>query len=178
MAEDKKIEETKENISETQSTENVSESQENPAKPLKQKVRHRFKNFFSEFGKFLRQGNVMDLAVAFVVGAAFKAIVSSLVADIIMPLIAAIGGVSVSDWAVVLNNTADGTPNILHYGAFIQTVIDFVIISLAIFVGLRTLMRMRTFMEKGTKVIKEKVELIIKDNDDDKNASTHDGETK
>jgi len=133
-------------------------------KPSNLKFGQRVKNFFKEFGKFLQQGDVIDLAVAFVVGAAFRAIVSSLVADIIMPLVAAIGGVSVADLSVVLNYSADGTPNVLNYGSFIQTIIDFIIIAFAIFVALRTMIKMRTLVDKSAKLVKEKIEvLVVKD---------------
>jgi len=131
-------------------------------KPKKPKLRQRIRGFFKEFGQFLKQGDIVDLAVAFVVGAAFRAIVSSLVADIIMPLIASIGGVSVADWAVVLNYAADGTPNLLNYGKFIQAVIDFVIIALSIFVAVKALKGVRGIVGKGAKAVKDTLGEITK----------------
>jgi len=139
--------------------EDNSQKEEKQKKP---KLRVRFRAFFKDFAQFLKQGDVVDLAVAFVVGAAFRAIVSSLVADIIMPLIAAIGGVSVADWTIVLNYAADGTPNLLNYGKFIQAVIDFVIIALSIFVAVRALKGFRGIVGKSAKAVRETLGEITK----------------
>ncbi|MBO4795371.1 MAG: large conductance mechanosensitive channel protein MscL, partial [Clostridia bacterium] len=89
--------------------------------------------FWKDFKDFISKGNVIDLAVAVVIGAAFNKIVSSFVNDIIMPLISlAVGGKSVADWKWIITEqvvAADGTvttaENALRYGAFIQNVIDF-----------------------------------------------------
>lgn len=107
--------------------------------------------FWKDFKKFITQGNVVDMAVGVVVGGAFKSIVSSLVADIITPLLSLlIGKASFQDLKYVLREGSeavlaeDGTviseavdPTTLNYGMFIQYVIDFIIISLAIFVVLK-----------------------------------------
>lgn len=88
-----------------------------------------------EFKEFAIKGNVIDMSVGIVIGAAFGKIVSSFVADIIMPPIGVIvGGVDFSKLAVTLKAAAGNTPAVtLNYGNFIQTTVDFTIIAAAIF---------------------------------------------
>lgn len=88
-----------------------------------------------EFKEFALKGNVIDLAVAVIIGGAFGKIVSSLVADIIMPPIGLLlGGVDFTDLKLVLKQGAEGVdPVTLNYGFFIQQVIDFIIIAFAVF---------------------------------------------
>lgn len=100
----------------------------------------------SEFKEFAMRGNVVDLAVGVVIGAAFGKIVGSLVNDIIMPAVGYfVGGVDFSDLAFTLKEaTVDAAgaevPAVLvKYGAFIQTVVDFVIIAFAIFVAVKVM---------------------------------------
>ena len=104
----------------------------------------------SEFKEFAIRGNVVDLAVGVVIGAAFGKIVASLVNDIIMPSIGfAVGGVNFSDLAIELKAAtvdAAGTavPAVLvKYGAFIQTIVDFLIIAFAIFVAVKVINRLK-----------------------------------
>lgn len=90
------------------------------------------KKFVEEFQKFALRGNVVDLAVAVVIGGAFGTIVSSLVDNIIMPLVGVlIGGVDFSSLTVSV-----GEANVA-YGVFLQSVLDFVIIAFAIFVAVK-----------------------------------------
>ena len=103
-----------------------------------------------EFKEFIAKGNVIDLAVGVVIGAAFGKIVTALVDGIVMPIVGvALGGVSVTDWKVVLKpETVDATGKkiaevAVRYGAFIQTLIDFVVIALVIFLVLKAYNRMR-----------------------------------
>ncbi len=96
--------------------------------------------FISDFKSFVMRGNVVDMAVGVIIGGAFGKIVSSLVADIIMPPIGLLlGGVNFSELAVTLKTAADAAPVTINYGTFIQTVIDFLIIALAIFSVIRVL---------------------------------------
>jgi len=92
-------------------------------------------SFISEFKKFALRGNVVDLAVGIIIGAAFGKIVSSLVGDMIMPPIGILlGGVDFSDLAITLKSATANTPAVaISYGRFIQTIIDFLIIAFAIF---------------------------------------------
>jgi len=106
----------------------------------------------SEFREFIAKGNVLDLAVGVVIGAAFGKIVSALVDGIIMPLVGLLlGGVSVSDWKYVIAPAvvdASGkvtTPeSAIAYGAFIQAIVDFLIIAFVIFLVIKAYNRMRT----------------------------------
>jgi large conductance mechanosensitive channel len=92
----------------------------------------------NEFKKFALQGNVMDLAIAVIIGAAFGKIIASLVGDILMPLIGLLlGGVDFSSLAITVGDAA------IKYGAFMQAIIDFVIIALVIFMLVRTMNSMK-----------------------------------
>ena len=88
-----------------------------------------------EFRDFISKGNVLDLAVAVIIGAAFGKIVTSFVNDILMPPIGILmGGVDFKDLTVVLKNAVGEVPAVtLNYGMFIQNVIDFLIIALCVF---------------------------------------------
>lgn len=108
----------------------------------------------SEFKEFISRGNVVDLATAVVIGAAFGKIVTAMVDGIVMPLIGfSTGGVSVSDWKYVLSPaTVDATGKevaevAIRYGAFIQTMIDFLLIALVIFLVLKAYNRVRKPVE-------------------------------
>jgi large conductance mechanosensitive channel len=101
-----------------------------------------------EFKAFIAKGNVLDLAVAVIIGAAFATIVASLTADLIMPLVgAAFGGMDFSDKYVVLSGAAEpgtsleaaraGGANVFAWGNFISTVINFVILAFVIFLLVR-----------------------------------------
>ena len=98
-------------------------------------------SMMSEFRDFAMRGNVVDMAVGIVIGGAFGKIVTSFVNDVLMPPIGmAIGGVDFSDLAVVLKEAAGEAEAVtLNYGAFIQTVLDFVIIAFAIFMVVKAM---------------------------------------
>ena len=98
-----------------------------------------------EFKEFIMRGNVIDLAVGIVIGAAFGKIVSSLVADIIMPPLGlVIGGVNFTDLKVVLGPPlSGGEPVTLNYGNFIQVLFDFVIVAFAIFLVVKMVNRLK-----------------------------------
>jgi large conductance mechanosensitive channel len=102
-------------------------------------------SFMSEFKAFAVRGNVVDLAVGVIIGAAFGKIVSSFVADVVMPPLGlAIGGVDFSKLAVILKDNADPTKIVaLRYGVFLQSVFDFIIIAFVIFVVVKMINRMR-----------------------------------
>ncbi|HOP03603.1 MAG TPA: large-conductance mechanosensitive channel protein MscL [Tenuifilaceae bacterium] len=91
--------------------------------------------FVKEFKQFAIRGNVIDMAVGVIIGAAFGKIVSSIVKDVIMPPIGfIIGGVDFSDLKISFKALKEGAePVTINYGIFIQTVIDFLIIALVIF---------------------------------------------
>ena len=90
------------------------------------------KSFREEFKEFIAQGNVMNLAVGIIIGGAFTAIVNSLVGDIIMPLVgAAMGGVDFASLAITVGEGEHAAQ--IGYGAFIQAIIDFILIALVVF---------------------------------------------
>lgn len=123
----------------------------------------RIKNFFIDFKKFISRGNILDLAVAMVVGSAFTAIVTSLVNDIIMPFICAIFGSATVEELYFLVNGAE-----IYYGKFIQAIINFLLVALVLFIVLRLVMNAsnafkRTITEYPTKEEKKQLkELGIK----------------
>ncbi|TWE01339.1 large conductance mechanosensitive channel [Pseudomonas sp. AG1028] len=102
-------------------------------------------SIINEFKAFAVKGNVVDMAVGIIIGAAFGKIVSSFVGDVIMPPLGLlIGGVDFSDLAITLKAAEGDIPAVvLAYGRFIQTVIDFIIIAFAIFMGVKAINRLK-----------------------------------
>ena len=100
---------------------------------------------FKEFKKFAVKGNVVDMAVGIIIGAAFGKIVSSFVSDIIMPPIGALlGGVNFSKLTITLKKATEATGAItINYGIFINTIIDFLIIAFAIFIMVKQINRLK-----------------------------------
>lgn len=99
----------------------------------------------SEFKAFAVKGNVLDMAVGIIIGAAFGKIVSSFVGDVIMPPIGLlIGGVDFTDLAITLKAAEGDLPAvILSYGKFIQTLLDFLIVAFAIFMAVKVINRLK-----------------------------------
>lgn len=96
------------------------------------------KNFIEEFKAFAMKGNVIDLAVAVIIGAAFGKIVASLVENIIMPAIGILlGGVDFTNWSLKVGDA------VITYGVFIQSIFDFTIIALVIFMVVRALAKLQ-----------------------------------
>ncbi|NCA68318.1 MAG: large conductance mechanosensitive channel protein MscL [Clostridia bacterium] len=120
--------------------------------------------FASDFKTFISKGNVIDLGVAVVIGAAFNKIVTSLVNDIIMPLISLIaGGLNVTDWKWIIKEAQyDVAGNItkaetsLNYGNFIQNIIDFIIVAFTIFIVLRAFTKLQNRRMKNEKGLEHK----------------------
>ncbi|WON76662.1 large-conductance mechanosensitive channel protein MscL [Serratia sp. UGAL515B_01] len=102
-------------------------------------------SILKEFREFAMRGNVVDLAVGVIIGAAFGRIVSSLVADIIMPPLGLlIGGVDFKKFHLVLREAEGNVPAVvMNYGAFLQNIFDFVIVALAIFMAIKLMNKMR-----------------------------------
>jgi large conductance mechanosensitive channel len=102
-------------------------------------------SLFKEFKEFAMKGNVLDMAVGVVIGAAFGKIVSSLVADIITPALGkVIGGVDFKDLAFSLGTDPAGEPILVKYGVFMQNIFDFIVIAAAIFLALRAINKLKT----------------------------------
>lgn len=106
-----------------------------------------------EFKEFAVKGNVVDMAVGIIIGAAFGKIVSSVVGDVIMPPIGALlGGVDFSSLAITVKEGAGSVPAVvIRYGKFIQTVIDFTIIAFAIFMIVKALNKLKKKEEEAAK---------------------------
>lgn len=104
-----------------------------------------------EFKEFAVKGNMMDMAVGIIIGAAFGKIVSSLVADVIMPPLGLlIGGIDFSAMGVLLKEGVGTTPpTVLRYGVFIQALLDFLIVAIAIFLLVKGVNRLRRTKEEA-----------------------------
>ena len=101
------------------------------------------KGFMTEFKEFISKGNVMDMAVGIIIGGAFTAIVTALVEKILMPIIGAIcGGMSLEDMSIKDGNAA------IAYGAFIQAIINFLLVAFVLFCIIKALNKAKAAVEK------------------------------
>jgi len=102
-------------------------------------------SILKEFKEFAVKGNAVDMAVGIIIGASFGKIISSLVADVVMPPIGVlVGGVDFTKLAVTLKDAVGDVPAVtLNYGNFIQSVVDFTIIAFAIFVAVKLINRLK-----------------------------------
>ena len=133
-----------------------SEKNQEKLKEFKKKGR----GFFGEFKEFINRGSVMDLAVGVIIGGAFTSIVTSLVNDIIMPLIGLVaGGVNFSNLSFKIDNFFDtGDQAIIAYGNFLQNVANFLLVALCVFLVVKGMNRMRERAEKLRKKEEKKEE--------------------
>ena len=108
-------------------------------------------SMIQEFKAFAMKGNVVDMAVGIIIGTAFGKIVTSLVNDVIMPPIGLLlGGADFSNLSIPLRDAAEGVSAVvLKYGVFINTIIDFVIVALAIFLLVRAMNSLRKKKEEA-----------------------------
>ena len=121
------------------------------------------KNLLKEFKDFAMKGNVVDMAVGIIIGGAFGKIVTSVVNDVIMPLIGLIvGGVNFSDLAITLKDAVPASEGVaaqpavlLKYGMFLQTTFDFIIVAFAIFIFIKILNTAKEKLEKANKAAEE-----------------------
>lgn len=119
-------------------------------KDYTKKIGEKSKGLIAEFKSFIQRGNAFDLAVAVVIGNAFNAIVSSLVNDIMMPLVAAIlGEHDFSALSFTINNS------VVNYGSFIEKVIDFLVVALCIFVFIKLINNVMRKKEEPKEEVKE-----------------------
>ena len=98
--------------------------------------------FFKEFKEFAIKGDVMDLAIAVIIGAAFGKIISALVDNILMPVIGSFMGKGIDTWVTQINGVA------VKYGLFLQAIIDFLIVALVLFVIIKAMNRMKKKKEE------------------------------
>lgn len=117
------------------------------------------KKFLQEFRDFAMKGNVIDLAVAVVIGGAFGKIVSSLVADIITPLTSLLSaGGSLAGWQLVLREATEETAAVtLNTGLFLQNIVDFLIIAGSIFLVIKVANKAKGSFKKKEEEVKEEV---------------------
>ena len=113
------------------------------------------KKFFKEFKDFASKGNVVELAIAVVIGAAFGKIVSSLVDDIIMPLFGILVGKNFANLSVEINGS------FITYGAFIQAIIDFLIIAFCVFLFTKLINKFKKKEEKKAEAPKKSDEVLL-----------------
>lgn len=98
------------------------------------------KKFFEEFKRFIARGNVIDLAVGLIVGSAFTSIVSSLVDDMLMPILGAvIGGINLSRLTLTIPWSLNGDNPVIYYGQFLQAIINFVLIAFCVFLLIKVI---------------------------------------
>ena len=111
-------------------------------------------SFLKEFQKFAVKGNVMDMAIGVIIGTAFGKIVSSLVADVIMPIISLfVGDIDLKDLAITLKDKTETSAGIeLHYSMFLQNLLDFVIVAFAIFIFIKVIIKLKTKLISEEKV--------------------------
>ena len=110
------------------------------------------KKFFHEFKEFAMRGNVMDMAIGVVIGAAFGKITTSIVNDIIMPLIGLItGGIDLTQWNILLNSAAvaaGADPVTLGIGNLLAVILDFIIVAFAMFLLVKTMNKLSSLKKK------------------------------
>jgi large conductance mechanosensitive channel len=106
--------------------------------------------FFEDFKAFIMKGNVIDLAVAVIIGGAFQPVISSMVNDIIMPPIGmAVGGVDFTDLSFIIQSAVNDQAEIaIRYGNFIQKIVDFVIIGFCVFLVVKLSSQMQNLRKK------------------------------
>lgn len=125
-----------------------------------EKRKRRAKKFVSGFKDFIAKGNIIDLAVAVIIGAAFKEIVNVLVSQIIMPPISLLlGDLPLEELVWNIGGTADA-PVVIGFGVLIQTIIEFLIIAFVIYAAINLIIRRREFIEEADK---EEVEAVVEE---------------
>lgn len=122
---------------------------------MKKNNEFKLKKEVEDFKKFISRGNVVDMAVGVIIGGAFGKIVTSLVNDILMPLIGIVlGGLDFSNLSIKVMDA------IISYGSFIQTIVDFLIVAICIFVMIKLFERFKK-KEETTEVSKKSEEVVL-----------------
>lgn len=128
------------------------------SKQKKNKLISNSRNTLKEFKSFISRGNVIDLAVGVIIGSAFGKIVSSIVNDILMPLIwIVIGGIDFTNLTIKVKNAT------INYGIFLQNVIDFLIVSVCIFIFIKIISRFNRKEEKKEEVKKDEKIILLEE---------------
>ena len=120
------------------------------------------KGFLAEFKEFISRGSVMDLAVGVIIGSAFTAIVTSLVNDVVMPAIGClIGGINFADLKIVITEASEGVEEAaIYYGNFIQSVVNFLLVALVVFIVVKGINRVYKKKEPAPKAPAEDILLL------------------
>jgi len=110
------------------------------------------------------KGSVIDLAVGVVIGGAFGKIVASLVGDVIMPALSPmLGSVNFTDLAVQIATNAAGKPVMLRYGAFLQTIFEFLVIALSLFIVIKGINRLKRPAPNAPPPVPSRTEILLQD---------------
>jgi large conductance mechanosensitive channel len=118
----------------------------------------------AEFKEFAMKGNVVDLAVGVIIGAAFGKIVSSLVGDVFMPILGKlVGGFNFSDLAVALGKDPTGKDVLIKYGAFLQNIFDFLIIALILFMAIKGINKLKKPAPAASAATPPRSELLLEE---------------
>ena len=118
----------------------------------------------SEFKEFAMKGSVIDLAVGVVIGAAFGKIVASLVGDVIMPALSpALGSVNFTDLALQIATNSAGKPVLLRYGAFLQTIFEFLVIAFSLFIVIKGINRLKRPAPNAPPPAPSRTEALLQD---------------
>ena len=121
-------------------------------------------SFASEFKEFAMKGSVIDLAVGVVIGGAFGKIVASLVGDVIMPALSPmLGSINFTDLAVQIATNAAGKPVLLRYGAFLQTIFEFLVIAFSLFIVIKGINKLKRPAPNGPPPAPSRTEVLLQD---------------
>lgn len=119
------------------------------------------KKFIEDFKAFAMKGNVLDMAIGVIIGGAFGKIVTSLVEDIITPAISMLFSTGeMATWGLTVGKGADGKEVVLRYGAFLENVINFLLIAMSIFIALKLIMRFKR-KEEVVETAQKSDELVV-----------------
>lgn len=122
----------------------------------KKEIKEKRKGFIKEFKEFIQKGNVMDMAVGVIIGSAFGKIVSSLVDDVLMPLIGIlIGGIDLSNLTITIKDAT------IKYGLFINNIINFLIIAFSIFIMVKIINKITRKKEAPKPAPKKSDEVLL-----------------
>ncbi len=113
------------------------------------------KGFLKEFKEFIAKGNVLDLAVGVIIGGAFKGVVDSLTTNIIQPLIDCVGGTDIQGKIQLIAPTATSEGVFITYGAFISSVINFIIMAFIVFLIVKSVNKMMNIGKKKEEAVEE-----------------------
>ena len=123
---------------------------------MKDKPAKKVKGLLSDFRQFAVKGNMVDMAVAVIIGGAFGSIVNSLVNNILMPLLGVLtGGINFTSLSITLSSATEDAPIVLAYGLFIQNIINFLIISFSVFMFVKIITWLRSLPQKPEAVPSE-----------------------